>query len=145
MTVKGMRGNCHVVEIFKLEKGIAMDTLTLVITALTTGSTASVRDTASESLKDAYSGLKTLIQRKFAGKPAAEIALAQYEAKPDVWRTPLEEELREAEISQDENIIKTAQWLMTLTQPQQAVQGKFDVQIIGNLQDYSRMKQEQVV
>jgi len=122
-----------------------MDTLTLVITALTTGSAASVRDTASESLKDAYTGLKTLILRKFAGKAAAEIALAQHEVKPDVWRTPLEEELREAEISQDENIIKAAQWVMTLVQPQQAVQGKFDVQIIGNVQDYSRMKQEQLV
>jgi len=122
-----------------------MDTLTLVITALTTGSAASVRDTASEALKDAYTGLRTLILQKFAGKAAAEIALAQHEVKPDVWRTPLEEELREAEISRDENIIKAAQWVMTLIQPQQAVQGKFDVQIIGNVQDYTRMKQEQLV
>ncbi len=122
-----------------------MDTLMLVITALTTGSAASVKDTASESLKDAYAGLKTLIQRKFAGKAAAEIALAQHEVKPDVWRKPLEEELREAGISRDENIIKAAQWVMTLIQPQQAIQGKFDVQFMGNVQDYIRMKQEQVV
>jgi len=122
-----------------------MDTLTLVITALTAGSAASVRDTASESLKDAYAGLKTLIQRKFAGKAAAEIALVQHEVKPDVWRTPLEEELREAKISRDENIIKAAQRVMTLIQPQQAVQGRFDVQIMGNVEDYIRTKQQQVV
>ena len=122
-----------------------MDTLTLVITALSAGSAASVRDTASESLKDAYAGLKTLIQRKFAGKAAAEIALVQHEVKPDVWRTPLEEELREAEIARDENIIKAAQRVMTLIQPQQAVQGRFDVQIMGNVEDYIRMKQQQVV
>ena len=33
-----------------------MDTLTLVITALTTGSAVCTRDTASESLKEAYQG-----------------------------------------------------------------------------------------
>jgi hypothetical protein len=106
-----------------------MDTLTLVITALTTGSAASVRETASESLKDAYAGLKTLILQKCAGRATAETVLAQHEAKPDMWRTPLEEELIAIEIFRDENIIKAAQWVMTLIQPQQAIQGKFDVQI----------------
>jgi len=121
-----------------------MDTVTLVITALSTGSAASVKDTASESLKDAYVGLKALIQQKFAGKAPAEIALAQHEAKPDVWRTPLEEELREAEIFRDENIIKAAQWIMTLIQPQQAVHGKFDVQVISNVQDHISANQQQL-
>jgi len=122
-----------------------MDTVTLVITALSTGSAASVKDTASESLKDAYAGLKALIQQKFAGKASAEIALAQHEAKPDIWRTPLEEELRGAEIFRDENIIKAAQWVMTLIQPQQAVHGKFDVQVISNVQDHISANQQQLV
>jgi hypothetical protein len=133
------------VVIFKLEERIAMDSLTLVITALTTGSAVSIKETASESLKEAYTGLKTLIQRKFAGKSAAEVALVQYEAKPDVWRTPLEEELREAEISRDENIIKAAQRVMMLIQPEQAVQGKFDVQIIGNIPSRMSANQQQLV
>ncbi len=122
-----------------------MDSLTLIITALTTGSAASVKDTASESLREAYTGLKTLIQRKFAGKTAAEVTLAQYESKPDVWRTPLEEALREAEISRDENIIKAAQRVMMLIQPEQAVQGKFDVQIMGKAQDHMSANQRQIV
>jgi hypothetical protein len=113
-----------------------MDTLTLVITALTTGSDACTRDTASESLKEAYAGLRALIRQKLAGKAAGEIALAQHEAKPDVWRKLLEEDLREAQIFQDENIIKAAQWVMTLVQPQQALHGKFDVQIISRSQSH---------
>ena len=113
-----------------------MDTLTLVITALTTGFAASTRDTASESLKEAYAGLKGLIWQKLAGKATAEIVLAQHEAKPDVWRAPLEEELREARIFQDENVIKAAQWVMILTQPQQAIHGKFDVQILSRSQNH---------
>ena len=113
-----------------------MDTLTLVITALTTGSDVSTRNTASESLKEAYAGLKGLIQQKLAGKAAAEIALAQHEAKPDIWRAPLEEELREARIFQDENIIQAAQWIMILAQPQQAMHGKFDVQIISRSRNH---------
>lgn len=104
-----------------------MDTLTLVITALSIGSAASVRETASESLKEAYAGLKTLIQQKCAGRTTAETVLAQHESKPDMWRIPLEEELMAVEIFRDENILKAAQWLMTLLQPQQAIQGKFDV------------------
>src|SRR4051794_12951293 len=122
-----------------------MDTVTLVITALSTGSAASVKDTASESLKDAYAGLKALIQQKFAGKAPAEIALAQHEAKPDVWRTPLEEELREVELFQDKNIIKASQRIMTLIQPQQAFYGKFDVPIISNAQNHFSANQQQLI
>lgn len=122
-----------------------MDSLKLIITALTTGSATSVKDTASEALREAYTGLKTLIQHKCAGKATAEIALTQYETKPDVWRTPLEEELKDAEIYRDENIIKAAQWMMMLIQPEQAVQGKFDVQIIHSTQDHISTSQQQIV
>jgi hypothetical protein len=111
-----------------------MDPVTLILTALAAGAAASAKDTASEAIKDAYSGLKGLILRKFAGKSAAEVALVQHEKKPHIWKSPLEEEIKETRLDQDEEIILAAQRLMTLVQPQQAAMGKYNVQVTGNVQ-----------
>ena len=55
--------------------GCKMDpNLALILTALTTGA----QGVANEAAKDAYHGLKTLIQRKFKGQPdeqSAQVAL----------------------------------------------------------------------
>ncbi len=115
-----------------------MDSITLILTALVSGATASVKDTASQAVKDTYNGLKTLIHNKIAGKPTAEIALAEYEKKPEVWKAPLAEGLKEAGIVQDKAIIEEAEKLMKLIQPQQAAQGKYNVQITGNVQGFAQ-------
>ena len=54
-------------------------------------------------MKDAYSGLKTLLQRQFQGKPAAETALAE----------------AVAEDGSDEEVMALAQQLPQLLQSQQ--------------------------
>jgi len=115
-----------------------MDPITLILTALVSGAAASVKDTASQAVKEGYNGLKTLIQSKLAGRSAAETALAQFEEDPDVWKAPLEKELKKAGIAQDKEIIDTAQKVMTLVQPQQAAQGKYNVQITGNVQGFAQ-------
>lgn len=122
-----------------------MDPITLILTALTAGIAASAKDTASAALKDSYNGLKTLIQRKFVGRPSAEMALTEHERKPDVWKAPLEEGLKETRSDQDKEIIAAAQRLMTLVQPQQAAMGKYNVQIIGNVQGYTQGDYQQVI
>jgi hypothetical protein len=115
-----------------------MDPISLILTALVSGAAASVKDTASQAVKEGYNGLKTLIQSKLAGRSAAETALAQFEEDPDVWKAPLEKELKKAGIAQDKEIIDTAQRVMTLVQPQQAAQGKYNVQITGNVQGFAQ-------
>jgi hypothetical protein len=121
-----------------------MDPLTLILTALVTGATASLKDTAGDAIKDAYNGLKTLIQRKFMGKPTAEMALTEHEKKPDVWKAPLEEGLKETGTDQDQEVIAAAQKLMTLVQPQQAAMGKYNVQITGDVQGFAQGDNQQV-
>lgn len=113
-----------------------MDVITLILTALTAGAVAGAQATAGEAIKDAYHGLKVLIQRKLTSKPEAEIALAKYEDKPKVWEAPLKEALTEANVDKDEEIIRAAQKLMTLVNPQQAAMGKYNVQITGNVQGF---------
>jgi hypothetical protein len=117
---------------------IAMDPITLILTALGSGAIASLKDAASQAVKDTYNGLKTLIYNKIAGKPDAETALAKYEKKPDVWKAALEDELKEAQVFQDKAIIEAAEKLMTLIQPQQAAQGKYNVQITGNVTGFAQ-------
>lgn len=87
------------------------DPITLILTALAAG----IQATAGEAVKDAYAGLKTLLQRKFAGKPAAEVALTEHEKKPDVWKAPLAQGLQETEADQDQDIIAAAQQLIQLS------------------------------
>lgn len=108
-----------------------MDPVTLILAALVAGAAVGAQSTASQAIQDAYSGLKTLIQRKFAGKPEAEVALKKHEQKPDVWKAPLEEELKETGADKDDEIIKAAQKLMALVQPEQAAMGKFNVRVSG--------------
>lgn len=121
-----------------------MDPVTLILTALTAGAVASAKETANQAVKDAYNGLKALVKSRFTSKPAAEVALAEHEKKPDIWKAPLEEGLKEAGLDQDQEVIAAAQQLMKLVQPQQAAMGKYNVQITGNVQGYAQGDYQQV-
>lgn len=106
-----------------------MEPTTLIISALAAGATAGLTDAASQVVKDAYGGLKGLLQKHLAGKPEAEMALAQFEKKPDVWEAPLKDALAETGADQDDAIVEQAQKVLELVQPQQVAQGKYNVQI----------------
>lgn len=95
-----------------------MDPVTLIVSALSAGATSAATDTASNVVKDAYSGLKTLLQRRFQGKPSAEKALAEAETDPDTWEKPLAKAV--AEHGSDEEVLTLAQQLLQLLQSQQS-------------------------
>ncbi len=111
-----------------------MDPLTLILGALTAGITASVKDTASTAVKDAYTGLKTLIQRRFADQPKAQTALVDYEEDSETYEQSLRKALSIHHLDQDEEIMAAARHLMTLVQPQQAGMGKYTIQNTGTVQ-----------
>jgi hypothetical protein len=121
-----------------------MDPITLILTALGAGAAAGGQSVASNAIKDAYTGLKTLVRRKFVGEPGSELALQEHESDPQTWEAPLKKALAEAHIEQDAAIIEAAQKMMTLVQPQQAAMGKYNVQITGNVQGYSQGDYQQV-
>lgn len=106
-----------------------MEPTTLIVSALVAGVTAALKETASQAVKDAYAGLKALIQKRFAGKPEAEMALAQHEKKPEVWEAPLKDAFAETGADKDEAILQAAEKLLKLVQPQQVGTGKYSVQI----------------
>ncbi len=112
-----------------MEGGNPMDPVSVVLAALAAGTTAATKDTASQAVKDAYAGLKALVKKRFEKKPQAEMALAEYEQDTDTWEKPLQKSLVETGADQDEAIVRQAQQVLKLVNPQQASQGKYNVQI----------------
>jgi hypothetical protein len=96
-----------------------MDPITLIITALTAGAAAGGQSVASGAIGDAYEGLKLLIQRKFANKPSAEMALSEHEKDPTIWEAPLIKALEQSHADEDEKIIEAAQKLIAQANPEQ--------------------------
>jgi hypothetical protein len=89
-----------------------VDPLSLIVAALAAGAAAAAKDTASAAIKDAYHGLKGLIQRKLAASPAAAVVLAEHEKDPDTYDAPLKKKLAEAAADQDAAILQAARALL---------------------------------
>jgi hypothetical protein len=105
-----------------------MDPITMVLAALAAGVTAGVGDTASAAVKDAYAGLKALVQRRFAGDAKAEETLTEYEADPDTHEKPLAKQLKAAGADQDAQITQSAEALLKLAHAE-GVHTKYRVQV----------------
>ena len=108
-----------------------MDPVTLILIALGTGAALGVKDTASAAVKDAYTGLKALVKKRFAGREDGQVVLAQYEKSPAKWETMLAGELTGAGAAHDEDLIAAAQLLLSLTDPAGTQTGKYTVQVTG--------------
>jgi hypothetical protein len=108
-----------------------MDPISLIIAALVAGAMAGVRDTAGQAVKDAYTGLKALIRRRFAGNQEAEAALDQSERQPESDQPQLAQHLQAVGAAGDEELIRAAQALLRQTDPAGASAGKYDVRITG--------------
>lgn len=90
-----------------------MEPITFILEALTAGATLATKETASQVVKDAYAGLKTRIQRRFAEKKMVEgeMVLEKYEEKPVTWEAPLREALLETETEHASEILEAAETL----------------------------------
>jgi hypothetical protein len=121
-----------------------MDPLSIIVTALSVGAATGAKETVSEAIKDSYHGLKSLVKRKLANKPEAEMVLAKHEEKPEVWEAPLKQALIEVGAERDGEIIEASRNLLTLINPQQAATGKYNVQITGDVQGFVQGDNAQV-
>ena len=113
-----------------------MEPVTLILSALAAGAVKAAGDT----VPDVYKALKELIKRKFASKPQAEMVLEEHEKDPQTYEVPLKKKLVEADVDKDEEILKKAQELLKLANPQETAQGKYNIkaeQIKGIVGDIS--------
>ena len=105
-----------------------MEPISLILAALGAGAIAATKDVAGTAVKDAYEGLKALIKKKFAeqGKGDPSTIIEKFEKKPEVTKPLLEDELKEAGLEKDEEILKAAEAVMTKKDPEGASTGKYD-------------------
>jgi len=101
-----------------------MEPISLIIAALV----AATAEVAVEAAPDAYNALKTLIKRKFAGEPKAEMVWEEYETAPQIYEAPLKQKLIEAGVDQDEDIIKAAEELLKQLKPEEFAAGKYNTE-----------------
>jgi hypothetical protein len=112
-----------------------MDPVTLIVTALAAGASAGVidalKDNAKDAAKAAYARLRGLVQRRVAGNPGAELALAEHQADPENWAAPLKAKLTLVGAGGDAELVTAAQALMDLVDRDGANAGKYHVTISG--------------
>lgn len=112
-----------------------MDPVTLIVTALAAGASAGVIDALKDNAKDAgkaaYARLRGLAQRRVAGNPGAELALAEHQADPENWAAPLKAKLTLVGAGDDAELVTAAQALMDLVDRAGANAGKYLVTISG--------------
>jgi hypothetical protein len=106
-----------------------MDPVTLIVTALAAGAASALQDGASAAVKDAYTRLKALLTRRFAGRPSAELVLAEHQAAPQTWEKPLAAELSAAGAEGDADLVAAAHALMSLVDEAGSRAGKYVVTV----------------
>lgn len=91
-----------------------MDLVKMIVSALAMGAVAAAASVGGQALKDAYSGLKTLIISRFGTNTDVQKAVEDLETKPKSAgrKATAEEELNEAGAGEDAEIVAAAQTLM---------------------------------
>jgi hypothetical protein len=111
-----------------------VDPVSLIVAALAAGASAALKETAGQAVKDAYGGLKSLLRRKLADEPAARSAIEKHDEAPEApeaWERPVREELTRTGLGDDEEVVRQAQELLALVDPEGARAGKYNVTISG--------------
>jgi hypothetical protein len=90
-----------------------MDPITLVVTALALGAAAGLKPTAEQAIKDAYAGLKKLIQDRYAkARPAVE--LLESDPAQETYKLAAGQALAKVNTSHDIEVLQQAQALLKL-------------------------------
>ncbi|HEX5535066.1 MAG TPA: hypothetical protein VFX33_15105 [Actinomycetales bacterium] len=113
-----------------------MDPVTLIVAALVAGAADGLKNASTSAVKDAYSGLRALLRRRFGGgrdadARAVEGELAVIERDPSADASELSARIRAAGLGQDEELIRAASGLMSQVDPEGARTGKYTVTISG--------------
>jgi len=103
------------------------------VTAIVTGATNALQESAGDAVKAAYAKLKRLVAGRLCDDQAGRTALEQVEGKnAEVWKAPLASSLREHMADEDEELVRAAQELLTQADPEGARAGKYHVTVTNS-------------
>jgi|SRR5580698_1924995 hypothetical protein len=110
-----------------------MDPISLIVSALSAGAVAALKDTAGTAVKDGYLGLKALVLRHFHGNTEAQSQLAAVERTPAGTGAngALKQHLEDAGAGRDEELLRKAHDLLAQLDPKGAQAGKYNVTVSG--------------
>lgn len=90
-----------------------MDPITIIVTALVTGAAAALKPATEQAIKDAYTGLKGLIQRKFG---RVDVAVLETDPASKARQAVIQEDLEKAGAGRDEELLRQAKALLDAIQ-----------------------------
>lgn len=108
-----------------------MEPVTMIVAALAAGASAGIGDAASQSIKDAYAGLKALISRRFGRNERAQTVLEEHAADPDTYDKPMAKQLEESGADRDADIVRLAETLLGLVEAAGGRQAGYQVNVTG--------------
>ncbi len=108
-----------------------MEPVSLIVGALAVCAGDAGKAVVSEAVKDAYARLKAAVRTRLSSRSSGEVALAQYERKPEQWAGALEAELVEVGATEDAAVVEAAQRVMLATDPAGSQAGKYLVDLRG--------------
>lgn len=92
-----------------------MEPITMIVAALAAGAAAGLKPMAEKAVKDAYAGVKALIQRKYA-----EVDLKPLERKPEseAKRESVREDLADTKAGEDPELLEKVNTLLSALESQ---------------------------
>ena len=86
-----------------------MDPISIIVMALVSGAAAALKPTTEQAIKDAYAGIKELIQRKFG---RVDVAVLETDPASKARQVVVQEDLEKAGAGQDEELLRAAKALL---------------------------------
>jgi hypothetical protein len=109
---------------------MAMEAVELVVTALTAGAAAGLKDNATSAMKDAYATLLNVVRRRLAAQSSTGAAIVdEHATDPDSWREALMAALTVTEAAYDQDVLAAARDLLTCIDAEGVRVGKYTVAI----------------
>ncbi len=90
-----------------------MDPISLIVMALVTGAAAALKPTTEQAIKDAYAGIKGLIQRKYGN---VNVPMLESDPASKSRQDVIKEDLEKTNAKQDEELLHHAQALLDVVQ-----------------------------
>jgi hypothetical protein len=105
-----------------------MTILQTLLAALVVGAAAALQSTASQAISDGYRVLKGLIQHKFS---AVDVELLEKDPQSQKRRALLEEELEQAKVADDPEVLQAAQKLLDALAQEKSATAQAIAQVVG--------------
>ena len=90
-----------------------MDPISIIVTALVAGAATALKPITEQAIKDAYAGMKGLIQRKYG---RVDVAVLETDPASQARQAVVKEDLERTGAGQDEEVLREAKALLDAIQ-----------------------------